>query len=77
MTWHKNTGLAPVFYPKHPEQKCPVHLFTENEAESARVRVRLRNGREPDGSWPVAGRPNPTRWSLTGHDFDITEWTRA
>lgn len=36
MTWHKNTGLAPVFYPKHPEQKCPVHLFTENEAESAR-----------------------------------------
>ncbi len=77
MTWHKNTGRAPVFYPEHPEQECPAHLFTESEAEGARVRVRLRNGREPDGSWPVMGRPKPTRWSLTGDSFDISEWKRS
>lgn len=77
MTWQANTGRAPVFYPAHADQPCPPHLFTEAEAETGRVRVRLRNGRQPDESWPVTGRPKPTRWTLIGHDFDIVEWKRA
>lgn len=77
MSWKKNTGRAPVFHPDHPDQPCPPGLFAQAEAEGGRVRVRLRNGIEPEGSWPVIGRPKPTRWSLTGHDFDILDWKRA
>lgn len=77
MIWQPNMGRAPVFHPDHPDQAVPPHLFTASEASGARVHVRLRNGMEPDGSWPVIGRPVPTRWSLTGHDFDIVAWRRA
>lgn len=77
MTWLSNAGQAPVFYPSFREEECPPHLFAESEAAGARVRVRLRNGREPDDSWPVIGRPVPTRWTLTGGEFDIVAWRRA
>jgi hypothetical protein len=77
MSWHANMGHAPVFYPDQPDQPCPPHLLAESEASGARVRVRLRNGREPDESWPIAGRPIPTRWTLIGSDFDIIAWRRA
>lgn len=77
MTWHKNQGHAPIFRPEQPGQECPPHLFAESEAQSGRVRVRLRNGTEPNESWPVIGRPVPTRWTLPGHGFDIVDWKRA
>ncbi|WP_327752923.1 hypothetical protein VVT58_15540 [Sphingobium sp. SJ10-10] len=77
MTWHPNTGRPPIFCPEHPDQPCPPHLFAKSEAAGARARVKLRNGVQPDESWPVIGRPLPTRWTLTGCSFDILEWKRA
>ncbi len=77
MTWRPNTGVAPVFYPQSPDQPCPAHLIPASEAAGARVRVRLRCGTEASCSWPVMGKPLPTRWTLIGHDFDILEWRRT
>lgn len=75
--WHPNKGHAPVFYPTWPEEPCPAGLVHEHDAADARIAVRLRCGREAKGDWPVLGRPLPTRWTLTGDDFDIVEWRRA
>ena len=59
--WQPNTGEAP--YPG------------EGEPPIDRVRVKLRNGVEPAETWPVStGRAETTRWSLTGHPFDIVAW---
>ena len=38
-----------------------------------RVFVRLRNGRRPAESWAV----ETSRWTLTGHPFDIAEFEFA
>ena len=74
--WYRNTGQPPIFYPLEPDEPCPPHQIHMDEAPSARVMVRLRNGRQPAASWPVIGRPLPTRWTLTRDPFDITHWRR-
>jgi hypothetical protein len=47
--------------------ECPPH------AKGKRVRVVLRNGMRPAGSWPADGRDG-CNWRLTGSGFDIKEW---
>lgn len=44
--------------------------FQPRETVGRRVRVRLKNGAQPGGSWPADGREG-CRWSITGHPFDI------
>lgn len=75
--WHANRGHPPVFYPLHEDDPCPAALIHADDAETARVMVRLLNGRKPEAGWPIFGRPYPTRWTLTGDPFDITHWRRA
>lgn len=76
-TWHPNPGYPPLFDDGDDEDLCPPDLIRRSEADGARVMVELRNGRRPDHSWPVIGRPMPTRWSLTGCLWDIVRWRRA
>lgn len=75
--WHPNRGEPPVFEPDYPGEACPPNLIHCEEAGRSKVFVRLRNGAEPRESWPVFGRPIPTRWSLLGNGFDIRFWRRA
>jgi len=75
--WHPNRGHPPVFYPLSEDEACPPDLIHADEADGARVQVRLRNGVKPRESWPVFGRPIPTRWTRTRAPFDITHWSRA
>lgn len=42
-----------------------------SETAGKRVRVELANGMRPDGGWPAGP---PTRWTLTGHPFDIARF---
>lgn len=72
--WQPNPGRPPVFTPRRAEP-CPADRVLASDAEKVRVHVRLRNGRE--ATWPLLGRPVPTRWSLTGCGFDIMFWKRA
>jgi hypothetical protein len=75
--WHANTGHPPVFYPLSEDDPCPPNKIDAEEADNARVRVKLRNGMEPEESWPVFGRPLQTRWTLLRQAFDILLWRRA
>lgn len=75
--WHPNFGHPPVFVPEYDDQPCPPNLIHIDEAQNARVRVKLRNDMEPAESWPVFGRPLKTRWTLTRCDFDIKLWRPA
>ena len=49
---------------------CPPML------RGRRVKVRLRNGRQPEESWAADG-PHGCRWTLTGHPYDILEFEVA
>lgn len=76
-SWHRNKGQPPVFYPLSENDPCPPDQIHADDVNKASVYVRLRSGRKPLRSWPVIGRPTPTRWTLTGDPFDITHWRRA
>ena len=63
--WLPNTG--------HPPRPA-----TEDAPPIDRVFVRLASGIMPAESWLVFPVRGPaTRWSLTGHPFDITHWRPA
>ncbi|MFT3966837.1 MAG: hypothetical protein QM690_13250 [Sphingobium sp.] len=72
--WHPNPGYPPTFTPLSDVDICPPDRIPATEAKGARVLVRLRNGREPQDSWPVF---SGTRWTILGCDWDIAEWRRA
>jgi hypothetical protein len=75
--WFPNKGRPPVFYPLDENDPCPPDMIHADQADTARIWPRLRNGRQPQQTWPVIGRPLPTRWTLTGDLFDITHWRHA
>ncbi len=76
-SWRPNPGHPPVYDDSEDDTDCPADRIPASEAASARVMVRLANGREPPMSWPIYGRPIPTRWSRSASPFDIDQWRRA
>jgi len=48
---------------------CPADL----EGTAKRVKVRLRNGSEPEEPWPASGK-GALRWSLGRSPFDVVEY---
>lgn len=63
--WKPNTGQPPY---RDASEGPPINSMY----------VRLRNGHEPPAAWPVkTPRGDTTRWTLTGHGYDIIEWREA
>jgi hypothetical protein len=60
-----------------PDAACIIDPETGEVRGYHRVQVRLRNGWRSADPWPAGGGRPPTRWTLTGHPFDILEWEIA
>lgn len=56
----------------NPNDGCGNPFMGTYDERKALVRVKLRNGRLC-GPWAA----HTTRWSITGHDFDVLEWEKV